>query len=285
MDRAWIELAMVITTSTSLGCARAVADNDFGAADAAHDSASTPQTDSGHWTQTDSGGGGIDDTGTPWTYDAAPPPPDAQPQTPSVCNGKSRILTTADKFIADFESTSLTGWYDYRASGALNALVVGTPGAIGTAKAGHLAASGLTDFGAGMGFGTGCWDTSALDGISFWAKGTAGGDNRIQFQVAIPATHAAANGGDCVTKCFDHPSKQLVLTSDWKQYVVAWSELTQAGFGTPAHYQGVIMALNWVSVSATSVDFWIDEVGLYSGSASPNPVGGGVAPQDSGAAD
>jgi hypothetical protein len=49
--------------------------------------------------------------------------------------------------------------------------------------------------------------------------------------------------------------------------------LAQAGFGTPAKYDGVIMAINWVSVAASNVDFWVDEVALYSGTASIGPVG------------
>jgi hypothetical protein len=121
----------------------------------------------------------------------------------------------------------------------------------------------------------GCWDVSALSGISFWAKGTAGSDSLIKVQVALPATHSVANGGDCTEKCFDHPSKTIALTPEWKQYTAAWSELAQAGFGTPASFSGVIMALNWVSLVGSNVDFWVDEVALYSGTASPGPVGHG----------
>jgi hypothetical protein len=193
--------------------------------------------------------------------------------SPSVCDGKSRKMTTGDLYVADFESGDMHGWYDYTSTGALNKLVAATPGAVTTTKAGHLAAGGLMSFGAGLGFGTGCWDTSALDGISFWAKGTAGAANTIQVQVAIPATHAVANGGDCVDKCFDHPSKTVTLTGDWKQYTVTFAELKQAGFGNPAQYQGVMMALNWASVEGPNVDFWIDEVALYAGTASPGAVG------------
>jgi len=192
--------------------------------------------------------------------------------SPSACDGKSRKMTTADMFIADFEGSDMHGWYDYMSTGALDKLIAAGPGAVSTAKAGHLAASELMSFGGGMGFGTGCWDTSALDGISFWAKGTAGAANNIQVQVAIPATHAVANGGDCVDKCFDHPSKTIALTGDWKQYTAAFAELKQAGFGTPAQYRGVMMALNWASIEGPNVDFWIDEVALYAGTASPGAV-------------
>ena len=53
---------------------------------------------------------------------------------------------------------------------------------------------------------------------------------------------------------------------------MTFAELKQAGFGTPAQYKGVMMALNWASIEGPNVDFWIDEVELYSGTASPGAV-------------
>jgi hypothetical protein len=265
------------------GCARSLTDDGMSIAPDGSPDSPAGNEDGGQWTHEDGGSFDANAWGEPdaATFDANVAF-DALP--PSACNGKTRVMTTADLFIGDFEGGGLQGWYDYGANGALNALAVGSPGAISTAHAGHLAATGLTGFGGGMGFGTGCWDTSALDGISFWAKGIAGADNKVQFQVAIPATHAVANGGDCLSKCFDHPSKVLVLTPAWTQYVVAFSELAQAGWGAPASYKGVIMAVNWVSVDAANVDFWVDEVALYRGTASPNPVGHG-GPVDAGPKD
>jgi hypothetical protein len=193
---------------------------------------------------------------------------------PSACDGKTRQMTIADLYIADFVGGDRRGWYDYDSAGPLNLLVASSPGAVGTNRAGHLVAMGVKNVG-GAGFGTGCWDVSALSGISFWAKGTAGTDNMIQLQVALPATHSIAIGGDCVDKCFDHPSKRILLTPEWKQYTAAWSELAQAGFGAPAKFDGITMAINWVSLAGPNVDFWIDEVALYTGTASAGPVGHG----------
>jgi hypothetical protein len=221
------------------------------------------------------GGSGGYGSGGAAIADAAAAGEDGRPIVQGACAGKTRKVTIADLFISDFENGDLHGWYDYGAMGALHKLVIGSPGAAGTTKDGHLAAIDLTSFGAGMGFGTGCWDVSALDGISFWAKGTAGTDGTIQLQVAIPATHSVEVGGDCVSQCNDHPSKRVTLTPQWKQYTVAFRDLTQAGFGAPAKYGGIMMAVNWVSVSGPAVDFWVDEVALYSGTASPEPVGRG----------
>src|SRR5262249_16261613 len=172
----------------------------------------------------------------------------------------------APPLVYNFDDGTLTAWYDYKdatASATLNHVSISMPGANGTTRAGHLSGTGFTGFGAGMGYGLACLATTGYQGISFWAKGTSGTDNNIQLQVAIPATHAAADGGDCTTKCYDHPSKHVALTANWQQYRVAWGELTQAGFGNPATFQGIIMALNWVSLAGPNLDFQIDEIALY----------------------
>jgi hypothetical protein len=147
------------------------------------------------------------------------------------------------------------------------------PGALGTRTAAHLSGSGFKAFGAGMGYGLGCYDVSVFDGVSFWAKGNAGTDNLIAFQAVLPETHAVADNGDCLAKCYDHPSAQLMIGPEWKQYSWRFSDLRQAGFGGVASYKGVIMALSWVSVAGPNVDFWIDEIAYYKGAADPRPVG------------
>jgi hypothetical protein len=176
------------------------------------------------------------------------------------------VHALATSLIASFESSDLTDWYEYKDSTAgatLSPLATVTPGAAGTAHALHLAGSGFAAFGAGVGVQLRCLSGSGHQGITFWAKGTSGTSNTIQLQVAIPATHAVADGGDCTTKCYDHPSKKVTLGSAWQQYNVKFSDLTQAGFGTPATYGGIIMALNWVSLEGPTVDFQVDEVSFF----------------------
>jgi hypothetical protein len=188
------------------------------------------------------------------------------PAVTGACAGKVHALGAGDTLIGNFENGSLTGWYDYNdmtAAATINHLAIVSPGANGTTKAAHLSGSGFAGFGAGMGVELPCWNSSVFQGVTFWAMGTAGTDNNIQLQVAIPATHAVADGGDCVSKCYDHPSKHVALTSTWTQYHVPFSQLTQAGFGTPATYGGIIMALNWVSLAGPTLDFQVDEVAFY----------------------
>jgi hypothetical protein len=180
-----------------------------------------------------------------------------------ACAGK---VKTAASAIATFENGVLTDWYEYKdstATSTLAPLAIASPGANGTSKAIHLSGSGFQGFGAGMGTMMICTDTSAFQGVTFWAKGTSGTSNNIALQVAIPQTQAVADLGDCTTKCYDHPSKKVALTASWQQYSVKFTDLAQAGFGNPASYGGIVMALNWVSLEGPNLDFQVDEISFY----------------------
>jgi hypothetical protein len=180
-----------------------------------------------------------------------------------ACAGKVKV---AAALIDNFEDGSLTGWYEYKdmtASATLSPLAIASPGANGTSKALHLSGTGFQMFGAGVGFMMVCTDASAFQGITFWAKGTSGTSNDIALQVAIPQTQAVADLGDCTSKCYDHPSKRVAVTTSWQQYNVKFTDLAQAGFGNPASYGGIIMALNWVSIEGPNLDFQVDEISFY----------------------
>jgi hypothetical protein len=180
-----------------------------------------------------------------------------------ACAGK---VKTAAAVIDTFEDGSTTGWYEYKDSTAgstLAPLAIATPGATGTTKALRLSGSGFQGFGAGMGFMMVCTDASAFQGITFWAKGTSGTSNDIALQVAIPETQATADLGDCTSKCFDHPSKKVLLGAGWQQYSVKFTDLAQAGFGNPASYAGIVMAINFVSIEGPSLDFQVDEISFF----------------------
>ena len=179
------------------------------------------------------------------------------------CAGK---VKTAAALIDNFEGGSLTSWYEYKdstANASLAALAIASPGANGTSKAIHLSGTGFQGFGAGLGTMMICTDTSAFQGVTFWAKGTSGTSNDIALQVALPQTQAVADLGDCTSKCYDHPSKKVALTSTWQQYSVKFTDLAQAGFGNPATYAGLVMALNWVSIEGPNVDLQVDEISFY----------------------
>jgi hypothetical protein len=201
--------------------------------------------------------------------------------TPSICDDNVRELTLGEAFVDDFETeTRFPGWYSFADTDAanFNQIVRESGGALSTSMAAHVSATGVTaptagGFGAGFGFGMkdateACAGISAFDGVSFWAKGTAGANDALTFQAVLAATQAVADGGDCTANCYNHPSKTVTLTADWQQFTVLWSELT----GTN-RVDGIILGLNWIT-PGPAFDIWIDEVTLFSGTAPTGPVGG-----------
>lgn len=237
------------------------------------------------------GTGGVGSDGSSEGLDGSHPGDDVVAATGSACTNRTRQVPLSATFVADFEDVSgeFLSWYSFRdptPDAVFNMMEVQAPGALGTRRAAHLSGSGFKSFGAGMGYGFGCSDVSAFDGVSFWARGNSGIDNTIAFQAVLPETHAVADNGDCLAKCYDHPSAEVVIGPEWKQYALRFSDLHQAGFGGPATYKGIIMALSWVSTAGPNVDFWIDEIAYYKGAADVRPVGAGPpseAPADAAA--
>ncbi|WP_170228901.1 hypothetical protein [Polyangium fumosum] len=199
---------------------------------------------------------------------------------PSVCDDNVRVLTVDDAFVDDFETDmAFPGWYSFADTEAANFSKIAREGegAVTTTMAAHVSGTGIkapTDGGFGAGFGFGlkdangaCAGISAFDGISFWAKGTAGADNALRLQAVHPATQAKADGGDCETNCYNHPGKSITLTSEWKQYTIKWNELAGS-----VQVKDVILGLSWIT-PGPDFDIWIDEVTLFAGTAPTGPIG------------
>ncbi len=197
---------------------------------------------------------------------------------PSVCDNNVNELPLAEAFVDDFETaTRFPGWYSFADTTTMTAIARGPGGALSTSMGAHFVASGIKaptagGFGAGFGFGMKdaqmrCAGIAAFDGVSFWAKGTAGANNALTFQAVLAVTQAKMDGGDCTANCYNHPAKAITLTADWKQYTVLWTELT----GTHK-VNGVILGLNWIT-PGPALDIWIDEVTLFKGTAPTGPVG------------
>jgi hypothetical protein len=197
---------------------------------------------------------------------------------PSICDNNTYELPLAEAFVDDFESaTRFAGWYSFADTTTMTAIARAAGGALSTAMGAHFVASGIKaptagGFGAGFGFGMKdgqmrCAGISAFDGVSFWAKGTAGANNALTFQAVLAVTQAKMDGGDCTANCYNHPAKAITLTADWKQYTVLWTELA----GTHK-VSGVILGLNWIT-PGPALDIWVDEVTLFKGTAPTGPVG------------
>jgi hypothetical protein len=193
-----------------------------------------------------------------------------------ACGGATRTLLSSETFIDDFETEARkSGWYafadnDVASSELLPSYV--SDAAAGTTTSLHVAASAITPppdgFGAGFGFNLvdpdneNCVDVSAFAGVSFWAKGSSGSEGLITFQIVHPATTPIAEGGDCETQCYQHPSKQLALSDAWQEYVVVWSDLTGS-----ASLPGPILGFNLITAE-TDYEVWLDEVAFF-GSSEP----------------
>lgn len=195
--------------------------------------------------------------------------------SPSVCDGATDIRTTDNGYVDNLENPDTDAdafWDSYvDANGGMaeNRAFV-TDGALGTTHGIHYAGSTGTTPGmgyAGLTRSLGCTDVSVFDGLSFWAKGTAGLE--IFLQVGTPETQK--EGGDCLEMCYDHPEKSIILSAEWEQHVVTWDELAQQGFGNPAEFAGMTVLLNW-RAQIGDFDFTIDEVTFFAGDAPTGPV-------------
>jgi hypothetical protein len=223
------------------------------------------------------------------------------PTQTGVCAGAgTRVLTSADTFIDDFEeATGISpGWSSFNDipadAGGENIFKIMqvAGGAVGTAHSGHYAGTGaITTMNGGFGVGTiynaaidpnagtYCVDISAFDGISFWAKSATAGST-VSVNFVLPSTNAVSmdsmgrqNGGDCVpnatnSNCYNHPRATVTLTASWAQYAVKFSD---AGGGS-AKVQNVIQELGWLSPDS-NWDFSLDEIAFYKGTPPTGPVG------------
>jgi hypothetical protein len=188
--------------------------------------------------------------------------------TPSACDGK---ITKPAALIADFEH-GVVGWSSYMGNSG-NTVFGGVqntqPGAATTAFA--------ATFGGGKAETSGmfhtqyCSNVSGFDGVSFWAKGRGG--DRVRFLAVVPATDPTSGFGDCnsaTSVCSDHPGMPLRLTDQWQAYHVAWNELAQVGWGTPAKFAGILNAVLWINEGPVEeFEFSIDQVELYKGDPLP----------------
>ncbi|HEY2516034.1 MAG TPA: hypothetical protein VGI39_34420 [Polyangiaceae bacterium] len=251
--------------------------------------ASAPDSSSGSTTPPpsggdDSGGGG----GGGGSDSSSPSGP------PSVCDGAgTRVLDLTDSFIDDFEEAAISpGWSSFNdVQPKANAFVITqiAGGAASTGHAGRYTGTGAKLTTAG-GFGVGtvynvaidpaagvlCIDISAFDGISFWAKaGTAGAKVSVNF--VLPQTNMAGtdssgrpNGGDCTSKCYNHPHASVTLSATWAQYTVKFSDAS----GGSAKVGTKLQELAWLSADS-DWDFSLDEIAFYKGTPPPGAVGTG----------
>jgi hypothetical protein len=169
-------------------------------------------------------------------------------------------------------------------------------GANGTTKAFHVTGTNLTGWGAALAaqLSNGCpFDGSKYGGISFWAKGTSTvleGPNKLLVLVGMPEFAPKTNGGFCDeaamdVNCYARHRVTITLTSEWKQYIVAWEDLQAPAYNAlgPAfnanRIRDIVFNASGPSpdpMPAASFDFWVDELQFVPTGTKGN-VGGGTA--------
>lgn len=137
----------------------------------------------------------------------------------------------------------------------------------------HLAASGFTDWGAGVGADMvnqmakkAPYDISAYRGIRFYAKVGSGSTSTVK--VLLPNTYSDADGGKCsdlvtTKRCGDHLFKSVSgLKTTWDVYQVNFSDLTQQAFGLPQTTIDLtgVYSIQFTLANKLPIDLWIDDV-------------------------
>src|SRR5690606_15899185 len=125
---------------------------------------------------------------------------------------------------------------------------VGGEGAYGTLVGVNYASSGL-------------YDGSVYVGISFMAKVDPDSLKKVQFEVGDVNTHGDA--GVCKT-CWNHFNKDIVLTTEWKEYKVLFADMRQeAGWGDPrppALNTEQLFSLDFAFAPAGKFGLWLDDL-------------------------
>jgi hypothetical protein len=168
-------------------------------------------------------------------------------------------------------------------------------GANGTMSAMHVTGANLSGWGAALSalMAGGCpFDASAYGGISFWAKGTstvAEGANKLLVLVGNPeylpkpAGFCDGNAVPADPACYSRHRVTIDLTPDWKQYIIAWTDLMPPSYYTTGPAFGSNRVTDIVfnasgpfpaMMPAASFDFWVDEIDFVAKGTMGN-LGGG----------
>jgi endoglucanase len=205
---------------------------------------------------------------------------------PKACTGKPSAA--ADGLVDDFEDgnnrsaevAGRGGWWYTAADNAGSTIspqgnfAPSDGGAAGTKKAAHVTGKTASEQAAwGAVFGVGLlqdnrlYDASKYAGVSFWAKAADKSGKTFRFKVSDVSTHPAGKvckedaGG-----CWNHFGTELTLTSEWKEYTIAFADLRQEeGWGNP-HPASLsvnqLLSLDWTMPRGTEFDLWVDEIKL-----------------------
>lgn len=142
----------------------------------------------------------------------------------------------------------------------------------------HVTGTGFRDWGAGVGFylnapGIGAaaprpYDASRHRGIAFWARGNV----PVRLSIPVAGVFPVEEGGTCVwpadpnsrEQCHDTHGALVRLTPEWRQFVVPFADLRQAGFGKVVPWDSTkLMDVQFDVGRNLSFDISIDEIGFF----------------------
>lgn len=142
----------------------------------------------------------------------------------------------------------------------------------------HITATGFTGWGSGLGAdfrdGRKAFDASQHTGVRFWARVDSGEVKNTPHRLQIPDATTDAAGMKCnpasnaakSEQCGNHFGIDETFTTTWKQYVVAFTDLTQApGWGKTAAKldKANVFGLQIITKEQLEVDLWIDQIEFY----------------------
>ncbi|HET9953954.1 MAG TPA: hypothetical protein VFQ61_05605, partial [Polyangiaceae bacterium] len=125
----------------------------------------------------------------------------------------------------------------------------------------HTSGSGFKKWGALFGnflAERACYDSSAYDGLEFWAKGF-GTVHLVVWTVDIVEPY---EGGFCQKDCYNGYKKRIELGPRWSSYSVPWGDLAQLRAGPKLEFDPhrVVFLGFVVGPDVPRFDVWIDDI-------------------------
>jgi hypothetical protein len=106
------------------------------------------------------------------------------------------------------------------------------------------------------------YDAHTYQGITFFAK--IGPDTAPEVRVNLTTPQTLPQGGTC-SVCYDSFGKTISFTTEWKQYVLAFGDLQQRGFGdmVPFFDANHVYTVTFGFAGPSPFDLWIDDIAFY----------------------
>ncbi len=210
------------------------------------------------------------------------------PDTLTSCNmggalsfGGGDELLPIDDFDDDdavFQGSGLNGgWYAYGdgTDGTLShseGLVPVSGGVHGGAL--RVQAGGFTAWGSVFGayLSEGClYDGSALDGLTFYAKGQVEGGPSQELSVRLVSLDdmPPEQGGTCESDCWNSHHVDIEVGDCWRRYSFRFDEFLRDGQSASSIAPSELYLIDFALGTVQSSDVWLDEISFFVGDAPP----------------